>query len=267
MKLIKGLREFVLLVIGLGIVALVTAAIISTLRGPAQGSATVAISPSPTSSTQLIATSTQESTTTIPYPYPLENQLTPSAAAAKTAAGLLSTKEILIKTYLAITPSPTLPITPFPTGIINSNIKQKASGKLLGLDTQNVWVGLVAGNEADVTAGALLSDPEQGAIYLVVSIPRDGVMEQILTPTKHGAVRVVSEQHNRLTLVSNDGTVYYFDVPARRFVGSLTEVVPRATPPFTFTPLPTLHVIWTSTPVPPTYNPYPAPTGQSTAAP
>jgi hypothetical protein len=80
-------------------------------------------------------------------------------------------------------------------------------------------------------------------------------------------VRVVSEQNNRLTLVSTDGTTYYFDVPARRFVDSLNEVVPSATPPNTFTPFPTLHVIWSSTPVPPTYNPYPAPTGQSTTAP
>ena len=89
------------------------------------------------------------------------------------------------------------------------------------------------------------------------------------TPTKHGGVRVVSEQGNRLTLVSTDGTTYYFDIPSRRFVASLTEVVPSATPPNTFPPKPTLHAIWTpiSTPVPTTYNPYPAPTGQNTAAP
>jgi hypothetical protein len=260
MKLEKGLREIILIVIGLGIIGLATTAIISTLRLPAPGGATVAASPSPTSSPQHTATSSQESTTAIPYPYPFENQLKPSAAAAKTAAGLLSTKAILIKTYLATTPSPTSPITPFPTGIIESNIKQKASGELLGLDTQNVWVGYVAGNEADVTAGALLSDPEQGAIYLVVSIPHSDVMELILTPTKHGAVHVVSEHHNRLMLVSTDGTTYYFDVPARRFVGSLTEVVPSATPLPTYTPFPPPSFIGIPTP-------YPAPSEQSTAIP
>jgi hypothetical protein len=70
-------------------------------------------------------------------------------------------------------------------------------------------------------------------------------------------VRVVSEQDNRLTLVTTDGTTYYFDVPARRFVVSLAEAVPSATPPPTYTPIP----------LPGTVIPYPAPTEPSTAAP
>ena len=129
----------------------------------------------------------------------------------------------------------------------------------MGLDAQNAWFGLLNGRPVSAYAGALLGDSSQGAIYIFVELPGSGVNEQILTPTKHGGVRVVSEHSNRLTLVSTDGTTYYFDFPARRFVASLTEVVPSATPPFTFTPLPTLHAIWTFTPVPPTYNPYPAP--------
>jgi hypothetical protein len=48
----------------------------------------------------------------------------------------------------------------------------------------------------------------------------------------------MSEQNHRLTLVSTDGTTYYFDVPARQFVASPDEVVPTATPPPTFTPYP-----------------------------
>lgn len=237
-----------LFVIGLGIVGLATAAIISTLRGSVSSKSPITFTSNPT-------TPVEEPTTEIPYPYPIPAySLTPNIGATQTKVQYV----IQFATGHPVTFAPPVYDTPRPTGTRESDIYQWSSGKLLGLDTQNVWVGLVDGNEADVTAGALLSDPEQGAIYLVVSIPRGGVMEQILTPTKHGAVRVVSEQNNRLELVSTDGTTYYFDVPARRFVNSRTEVVLSATPPATETPLPTPPSIWVSTLVPPTYNPYPA---------
>jgi hypothetical protein len=45
----------------------------------------------------------------------------------------------------------------------------------------------------------------------------------------HGGVRVIAEQNNRLILQAIDGEIFYFDVPARRFVNSLSEVVPTAT--------------------------------------
>jgi hypothetical protein len=82
---------------------------------------------------------------------------------------------------------------------------------------------------------------------LFLNLPTRGFDEQILTPTQNGGVHVVSEQKDRLTLVSTDGTTYYFDVPARRFVASLTEVVSSATPPPTYTPIP----------LPGTVTPYP----------
>jgi hypothetical protein len=132
----------------------------------------------------------------------------------------------------------------------------------LGLTTQNAWSGFLDGNRVDLYASALLDDPSQGAIYLFVTIPNSGFMGLILTPTKHGGVRVVSEQNNRLTMISTDGTTYYFDVPARRFVNSLTEVVLSATPPATRTPFPPLPTPATSLSTP---NPYPAPTGPSHA--
>jgi hypothetical protein len=250
-------REFVMSVIGLSIIGMATFAILSIFRGGILSRAPITITP-------ILTIPAEKPTTEVPYPSPVPAYyLTPDIGATQTKVQYM----IQFATEHPVTFAPPVYNTPKPTGTRESDIYQWASGKLLGLDTQNVWVGLVDGNEADVTAGALLDDPEQGAIYLVVSIPRGGVMEQILTPTKHGAVRVVSEQNNRLTLVSTDGTTYYFDVPARRFVNSLTEVVPSATPPATETPLPTPPPIGVSTPIPPTYNPYPAPTGQSTAAP
>jgi hypothetical protein len=154
---------------------------------------------------------------------------------------------------------PTVYETPKPTGIVESDVYLQASGRKLGVITQNAWGGLLDGNEVDVWAGASLDDPQQGIVRITVSVFRGGISELITTPTKHGGVRVVSEQNNRLTLVSTDGTVYYFDVPARRFVASLTEVVASATLPATGTPLPPPPTIGPPTLVPPTYNPYPTP--------
>lgn len=65
-------------VIGLGIVGLVTADIITTLRVPAPGSAVVAASPSPASNTQQPATPPQEPTTEVAYPVPVASALFPS---------------------------------------------------------------------------------------------------------------------------------------------------------------------------------------------
>ncbi len=80
----------------------------------------------------------------------------------------------------------------------------------------------------------------------------------------------IPEFNNRLVLVAEDGTVFYFDIPARRFVPSLTEWVPTPTSTPTNTPLPT-HPPY---PPPPTrsyplptapphepYEPYPTPEG------
>jgi hypothetical protein len=256
MKTNNPFREMGLLVLGLVIVGVITTLIIGTFRGRN-------LSEAPITTTPYSTATLEEPTTALPYPYPLENLLTSTAAARQTAAGSHETQyAIIVATYLATTPSPT-PIRTFPPTGTREDMYVKPSGEKMGLDAQNAWFGLLDGRPVSVHAGALLGDSSQGAIYILGG---RGVNGQILTPTKHGGVRVVSEQNNRLTLVSTDGTTYYFDVPARRFVDSLTEVVPSATSLFTWTPLPTLHVIWTSTPVP-TYNPYPAPTGQSTAAP
>ncbi len=261
MKPEKPLRETLSLLIGLVIVGLATTAIIATFRPKSPGIV-------PITMTSFIATSTDEPTMIVPSPYPGPmDYLTPTEAARQTAQAPLDTQyAIMMATKLAITPSQTEPATLFPTGTVEDDVYLSSSGMGLGVDTQNAWVGFIDGMRADIYAGARLEDTEQGAIFLFVDIPRGGIAELILTPTKHGGVRVVSEQNNRLTLVSTDGTTYYFDLPARRFVDSLTEVVPTATPPATETPLPPPPTLSFSSPTP-TPNPYPAPTKQSTAAP
>jgi hypothetical protein len=256
MKTGKPIQEMVRLLLGLVIVAAVTIAIITTLRRPAPGSATIAASPSPTSSSQPTTTPSQEPTTVVPYPYPNPYEfLTSTAAVRQTAAGPLETqKAIMLATYLATTPSPT-PIRTFPPTGTREDMYVKPSGDKLGLDAQNAWFGVLDGRPISVYAGALSGVPEQGAIYIFVEFPTGGVNEQILTPTQHGGVRVVGEHNNRLKLVSTDGTTYYFDIPTLGFVSSLTAIAPSATPSPTsvpYIPPPT------STPGP-TFIPYPTP--------
>jgi hypothetical protein len=252
----KSFREIGLLILVMVIVGAVTIATIFTLSG--RGSDEAAITITPYSTTQV-----EEPTTAFPYPYPSTlpfYYFTPDLAATQTAAGPLATQDaIWYATQIAITPSPTPPVTYPPTGTY-TDTRVQASGLKMGLHTQNGWFGLFNKQPVNIFAGALSWDADQGAIYLFMELPERGMSKLILTPTKHGAVSVVSEQNNRLTLVSTDGTTYYFDLPARRFVDSLTVVVPSATPLPTYTPFP-----------PPSYigkpTPYPAPSEQSTTVP
>jgi hypothetical protein len=245
MKTGKPKYEMVRLLLGLVIVAAITITIITTLRVPAQGIAIVAASPSPTSSPQQLATSLQEPTTVVPYPVPIYPPTSPTVVGAAMTVNAIVTQKIAVReTFQAITPSPTLPIIYPPTGT-SEDPRDIATGHLLGLNVLNGWNGILDGKAVGVYSGASSFDPEQGLIAIVINSAPFG---NFPTPTKHGGVRVVSEQDNRLTLVSTDGTTYYFDVPAMSYVSSLTAFAPSITPPPTRTPFPLNYV--TSTPYP-----------------
>jgi hypothetical protein len=78
MKTGKPIQEMIRLLLGLAIVAAITIAIITILRGPAPGSVTVAASPFPTSSPQQPTTLPQEPTTEAAYPAPVASAVLPS---------------------------------------------------------------------------------------------------------------------------------------------------------------------------------------------
>jgi hypothetical protein len=239
-----------LFVIGLGIVGLVTADIITTLRVPAPGSVMVAAIPSPTSSLQQPARPPQTTTPEVPYPLPAIAQ-TYNAVKAQTAAAeaIYYTQQAISRaTDQAYTPLPTAKAIYLPTGTIESGYAI-ATGKTLGINAVNGWFGFWDGNEVSLYAGATSDDPDQGVIVILMRYAPEG---NLPTPTKHGAVRVVSEQNNRLTLVSTDGTIYYFDIPSLSYVSSLTAFAPSITPPPTRTPYPPNYV---------TETPYPGPRG------
>ncbi len=163
-------------------------------------------------------------------------------------------RAIVDATWSAITRTPFPTQAPVPTGTREGDMIKFTAEKLF-LVALNGWGGYLDGNSVVIYAGCLLEDPEQGAIVFQISLPYRFYHEKILTPAKHGSVRVVAEQNNRLTLVAVDGEVFYFDIPARRFVASLTEVVPTATPLPSLTP--TAYGGVTPTP---TFIPYPFPT-------
>jgi hypothetical protein len=259
MKTGKPIQEMVRLLLGLAIVAAVTIAIISTLHGPASGSVTVAASLSPTSSPQQPATPLQEPTTAVPYPVPWVPPLTLTAIVEETSVETLAAKATLgfalLETHQAYTPPPTAPFTYPPTGTEEDQYVI-ASAKMLAIYGLNGWWGLWDGKVVGVYAGAWAEGSDQGIIDVLFD---SGEVGKFLTPTKHGGVRVVSEHNNRLTLVSTDGTTYYFDIPSLSYVSSLTVFAPSITPPPTRTPVPPNYVTETPTPYPPPYNPYPNP--------
>jgi hypothetical protein len=234
-------REALSLLVILAIIGLITALIITTYRGNVPSGQDL-------ESTVLGAQAA--------YP------ATPDPGARQTAAALF-TQNVIEKTQSALIfqngmyeKTVYLEGTSIPTGTDTGVFTLNTSNRYYFLDPKNSWYGIVDGLSARVDAGALPEDPRQGAIHLNMDLPNNsGIMEQVLTPGKDGAVLVASEFNNRLVLVAEDGTVFYFDLPARSFVSSLTEWGPTSTSTSTNTPAPPP----TAYPPPPT-RPYPLPT-------
>lgn len=182
----------------------------------------------------------------------MTSSISPDPEGTQSEAAIVTLKAIGEATYLATTRTPEIPIY-LPTGIYDDQ-RVKISAALLFIDAQNAWGGFIDGYRFTLYAGALQSDPNQGVVGLVISLPNGKRFSQFATSSKHGALRVVSELNNRLNLISSDGTVFYFDLPTRQFVTSLTEVAPSVTPSPLVTPAPT-------------GLPYPPPTTPGTAIP
>lgn len=85
----------------------------------------------------------------------------------------------------------------------------------------NRWQGMVNDLFVSVSAGGLLSDPLQGK--LVVETQRIDYSEDLipvqefLTPTEAGPVRIILEKDLKLVLKSSNGTFFLFDVLSRTF--------------------------------------------------
>ncbi len=155
-------------------------------------------------------------------------------------------------------PGPALPSTPAGDGDIYDFGRQD-TGKLMGINIVNEWLGEVSGRTFDVYAGSDYGDTTnaQGMVYVIVYDEYDSPQGPFLvklpdgghypTPKQDGPVRIVGAQGARLTLLAADGQTFYFDVPGQQFTASLTDVVPTATP-------------WPVTRIP---TPIPTPTGDA----
>ncbi len=168
-------------------------------------------------------------------PYPA----TPDPEARQTAAALFTqnSQELNHNNMMIATKGCDLCLLPGtipPTGTFVDMYTLATGYKYYGINVKNAWYGQVFGISIGVIAGAEVDDPSQGVINF-----NPDVINHFQTPGKDGAVLVASEFNNRLVLVAEDGTVFYFDIPTRKFVSSLTEFVPTPT----FTP--------TNTPAPP----------------
>ena len=100
-----------------------------------------------------------------------------------------------------------------------------------------IWEERTYDGETRVRGGRAIELPDQGAIR--VSIATNSYNSDVIieSPAQAGALNITGAVGERLILTSEQGQTFYFDVPALRFVDSLVESVPTATP----VPIPTLE--------------------------
>ena len=96
-----------------------------------------------------------------------------------------------------------------------------------------VWAGELAGSGGEETTQGVV------IVEIVQILVKDGMAvdafveaKEYLTPGQAGPVTIVDAAGERLVVRSvMNGTTFYFDVPSRQFVPSMTAIVPTATIP------------------------------------
>jgi len=174
-------------------------------------------------------------------------QLTATQDAAATQAARQQQLKVTLAAVMQMTPGRQL------LGILPPGTLPPPTGAQ-DFVAQNAWVGLINNTWTGLYAGALRSDPEQGALLLVTITDERVDQEHFVVPLSHGALRITAQNVQRLTLTAPDGTTYFFDVQARRFVSSLIDYADTATPLPSYTPSTTATITPTPTvtPIPPT---------------
>lgn len=149
-----------------------------------------------------------------------------------------------IESGKTITPVPSeemlriLSLTPIPTPMRNPDARPAGSGEiddhpngLSGYKIMNAWYQRSGERSITVYAGArrvllqeeseraqqAVYDTSQGIVW-TRGAPGLGRWGTFDTPGKHGPVRVVDAVGERLTLVAEDGTTFYFDARTGQFV-------------------------------------------------
>jgi hypothetical protein len=229
-----------------------------------------------------IATPTSDASSTPAINSSPTSNLPPDKATVQ--AIILETQQAAAQTPLSYaTVYPTSAPGPTWTPDISGEPQREAGAGIIISDTANFsgpWKIAVLNQWYEIPKGfrvyaGVTDDPTQGALAILV--PDEDLMnpQVYLTPLKAGPVQVVDAQGERLVLRSLDGTTtFYFDVPTRQFMDSLTvtTTAPTVTPWPTYTATPTMQMPTVAPP--PTAYPIaspseatPAPTSQSTASP
>jgi hypothetical protein len=116
--------------------------------------------------------------------------------------------------YADAKPAPIQPLVP---GIVEEKQAPFATSQV---HVQNSWQGIVNGQELAVFAG-VFHDSSKGLVTVVTRV--NGHWHDIngyYTPAEAGAVRVTAEIGGKLTLQSENGTTFTFDIASRTFVAN-----------------------------------------------
>jgi hypothetical protein len=125
---------------------------------------------------------------------------------------------------LAPTPNPAAD-PPRATGILNEGAVPFPASQVT---ITNQWQEKLNGQWVHAYAGASVGAPQQGMVIITIEdSPAGG---QFFTPDLNGPLTITAAENGRLTLVSNQGSTYYFDIPAMQFVDSLQAIVATITP-------------------------------------
>jgi hypothetical protein len=108
-----------------------------------------------------------------------------------------------------------------------------------------IWLQSTHDSVIWVRGGRALDPSTQGAVRVIIAPHYSDSPHQndvvIESPIQAGELTITGAVGERLILISEQGQIFYFDVPALSFVNSLEELVPTATP----VPLPTPELPFT----------------------
>ena len=125
--------------------------------------------------------------------------------------------------------------TPNPDDLPQGIFELDGEGDYQDIDLMavNGWRGQVNGNAVTALAGWRFSNPAEG---LLVVFTVNAPFQEEPAPRQGGALRILSADGNRLTLSDEQGSLYYYDLAARRWLSRADEVVPTLPPLPTYTP-------------------------------
>ena len=145
------------------------------------------------------------------------------------------------ESILLAAPTLTLGVCPPPEAAVSAEelpqgiFKLDGEGDYQELDflAVNGWRGRVNGNMVTALAGWRFSNPAEG---LLVIFTVNAPFQEQPAPQPGGALRILTAEGYRLTLSNEQGSLYYYDLAARRWLTRADEVVPTLPPLPTHTP-------------------------------